>query len=102
MINASETQALRDLQRIASSLDIPVMLIGAGARLFTLERMWGNCASVKPLNDSCQLSARWLIPISKELGNLSVLLATSMKMKNAVVKWLQPSSRFGMVSNNKR
>lgn len=37
MINASETQALRDLQRIAKSLDIPIMLIGAGARLLTLD-----------------------------------------------------------------
>jgi len=37
MINASETQALRDLQRIANSLGIPIMLIGAGARLLMLD-----------------------------------------------------------------
>ncbi|MGH7456958.1 MAG: hypothetical protein ACRENG_36745, partial [bacterium] len=37
MVNPSETQALRDLQRIANGLNIPVMLIGAGARLFMLD-----------------------------------------------------------------
>lgn len=50
MINASETQALCDLQRIASSLDIPVMLIGAGARLLTLDWKY-NLASSRTTKD---------------------------------------------------
>ena len=50
MINASETQALCDLQRIASSLDIPVMLIGAGARLLALDWKY-NLASSRTTKD---------------------------------------------------
>jgi len=50
MINASETQALRDLQRIANDLEIPIMLIGAGARLLMLDWKY-NLASSRTTKD---------------------------------------------------
>jgi predicted nucleotidyltransferase len=37
VVNPNETQALQDLQSIASSLGVPIMIIGAGARLLILD-----------------------------------------------------------------